>query len=599
MRTFVYDALGRLRSATNPESKTITYTYDGNGNVRTRISATGSVTMTYDHQNRVLSKTYGGTYGAVTPGVTYRYDGKAIAGSTGLCSGGGSAGPYGAGRLSMMQSGRGSSPVSSTSYVYDSLGRVSLSVQTMAGTPALPFQYTYNALDEVTQETYPTGRTVVTGYDNAGRLLNVNNAFTSTTYAGSAWYAANGAMSSLTLETNVTEATTFNSRFQPTQIQAGMMTLGYGYGTSNNNGNVQTATVTWAGNGTLNQYFVYDPMNRLLGALENPGSAPASAFAASFTCPAATGWCQQYGYPDVFGNRKVEAESSSLGALANVPTSFDPATNQNRGGNWTAGSYDDSGNVLSDGQTTYTYDAENRQVTGGGAVYVYDGDGRRVKKTAGGITSVYAYDAFGNLAVEYTSQVLVTETKYLTADALGSTRLVTNGSGTVQECRDYLPFGERLTVGRPGCATGDVVRQQFTGKERDSETDLDYFGARYMSSAQGRVTSVDPVFATASLFTPQSWNGYSYALNNPLKYVDRDGDFPINLITGAVGALPGAAVGAAGEYVNQLSESGQVTSGARIWTAAGGGALAGGIAGFTLGIGRVLARQRVRWRLGS
>ena len=96
----------------------------------------------------------------------------------------------------------------------------------------------------------------MTDYDNAGRLSSVRNAFTSTTYAGSAGYAPNGAMSSLTLETGNTETTTFNSRFQPTQIQAGMMTLGYGYGitnngTSNNNGNVQSAAVTWSGSGTL------------------------------------------------------------------------------------------------------------------------------------------------------------------------------------------------------------------------------------------------------------------------------------------------------------------------------------------------------------
>ena len=178
-------------------------------------------------QNRVTTKVYGGTYRAVTPGVTYGYDGKVIAGSTGLCSAGGAAVPFATGRLSMVRSGPGSSPVSSTSYAHDSLGRVVLSVQTIAGVPSLPFRYTYNALDEVTQETYPTGRTVVTDYDNAGRLFSVKNAFTSTIYGGSAGYAANGAMSSLTLETGNTETTTFNSRFQVTGFNAGLMALGY------------------------------------------------------------------------------------------------------------------------------------------------------------------------------------------------------------------------------------------------------------------------------------------------------------------------------------------------------------------------------------
>lgn len=69
----------------------------------------------------------------------------------------------------------------------------------------------------------------------------------------------------------------------------------------------------------------------------------------------------------------------------------------------------------------------------------------------------------------------------------------------------------------------DGVRQQFTGKERDNESGLDYFGSRYYSSAQGRFTSVDPENAGADPEDPQSWNGYAYARNNPLKYTDSDG----------------------------------------------------------------------------
>jgi RHS repeat-associated protein len=66
--------------------------------------------------------------------------------------------------------------------------------------------------------------------------------------------------------------------------------------------------------------------------------------------------------------------------------------------------------------------------------------------------------------------------------------------------------------------------QQFTGKERDAETGLDWFGTRYLSSAQGRFTSPDKPFADQTPFDPQSWNLYSYTRNNPLKYVDRTGE---------------------------------------------------------------------------
>ncbi len=58
---------------------------------------------------------------------------------------------------------------------------------------------------------------------------------------------------------------------------------------------------------------------------------------------------------------------------------------------------------------------------------------------------------------------------------------------------------------------------KFTGKEPDQETGLDYFEARYMSAAQGRFMSPDPENAGAVAGNPQSWNAYSYVVNNPLK----------------------------------------------------------------------------------
>jgi RHS repeat-associated protein len=64
---------------------------------------------------------------------------------------------------------------------------------------------------------------------------------------------------------------------------------------------------------------------------------------------------------------------------------------------------------------------------------------------------------------------------------------------------------------------------QFTGKERDSETGLDWFDVRYLSSAQGRFTSPDLPFADQRLDDPQSWNLYSYGRNNPLRNIDPSG----------------------------------------------------------------------------
>ncbi len=143
---------------------------------------------------------------------------------------------------------------------------------------------------------------------------------------------------------------------------------------------------------------------------------------------------------------------------------------------------------------------------------------------------------------------LYREAYWLVGDHLGTPRMVVNKSGTLAGVKrhDYLPFGEELGLisGRTqamGYSAIDNVRQKFTQKERDNETGLDYFLARYYSSTQGRFTSPDeftggpdelytfvddaadnPTFY-ADVTNPQSLNKYHYVLNNPTRYTDDDG----------------------------------------------------------------------------
>jgi RHS repeat-associated protein len=127
-------------------------------------------------------------------------------------------------------------------------------------------------------------------------------------------------------------------------------------------------------------------------------------------------------------------------------------------------------------------------------------------------------------------------TEYYHLDALGSVRAVTSQSGAVVERHDYLPYGEEW------CATGVCESTtagqplRFTAKERDAETGLDYFGARYYGSRIGRFTTTDPVYTwQENLVDPQRWNRYAYARNNPLRYVDPDGKAVL-----AASAMPSA-----------------------------------------------------------
>lgn len=91
-----------------------------------------------------------------------------------------------------------------------------------------------------------------------------------------------------------------------------------------------------------------------------------------------------------------------------------------------------------------------------------------------------------------------------------------------------LPFGEEVAAnvgGRSGIQgyNGDNTRQKFTTYERDKESGLDYAQARYHNSNFGRFTSPDPLLASGKPTVPQSWNRYSYCLNNPLALVDPTG----------------------------------------------------------------------------
>ena len=121
---------------------------------------------------------------------------------------------------------------------------------------------------------------------------------------------------------------------------------------------------------------------------------------------------------------------------------------------------------------------------------------------------------------------------WLVTDHLGTPRMIVDQTGSLAGVsrHDYLPFGEELGAGVGGRTTaqgytGDSVRQKFTQKERDNETGLDFFNARYFSSTQGRLTSPDPLyFQMMMAIDPQRFNLYAYTRNNPLKFVDPSGE---------------------------------------------------------------------------
>lgn len=379
-RSFVYDSLSRLTRSSQPESGTILYGYDANGNLTNRTDARGVVTdIQYDALNRPRSRTFSDG----TASVGMAYDDPAVS--------------YSIGRLSHAEAGMTRSEYRQ----YDATGRPLALAQVIAGDEYL-VAYSYNRAGMIVAETYPTGRVALPRYDAAGRVTGLltekaGEPRVSVVIPGTVTYAAHGGVTAQQLGNGKWERAEFNPRLQVSRIGVGhaqngfqALDLRYDYGGTENNGNVRSQTIG-AGSATFSQEYQYDGLNRLWTAVDSGG------------------WSQTYGY-DRYGNRWLVPGSSCPGNCSGTPqseTSFDSASNRI---SIPGVSYDLAGNLRVDwlGRTA-EYDAENRQVSyqggGNGAAYSYDSAGRRVRKVeTDGTTTTYIYDASGQLIVELSSR---------------------------------------------------------------------------------------------------------------------------------------------------------------------------------------------------
>ncbi len=142
-----------------------------------------------------------------------------------------------------------------------------------------------------------------------------------------------------------------------------------------------------------------------------------------------------------------------------------------------------------------------------------------------------AYGAAVDLSASFaTDASFGPATHYYLADHLGTTQMELSAGGWPVWQGYFSPYGKELlqadAIGNQS-ADGTSMRYKFTGKERDTESGLDYFGARYYGSSMGRFMSPDPSgLMYADPTNPQSLNLYSYALNNPLRLFDPTGLTP-------------------------------------------------------------------------
>jgi RHS repeat-associated protein len=545
-RYFKYDSLSRLTFECQVEQAAPYTTTDfvaGNNLWSRKIiyDAQGLVTDTYDARqihthleydglNRVIGMTYTGeTSPNQTPAVTYTYDQA-------------HSGYYNTDRLTQVATAAtANAPATAQMYDYDKMGRVKSHTQSV-GTKTYTIGYSYNTAGWLTSEIYASGKIVSYTYDEAARLSGVRdttNQQSPKTYLNNLSYAPHGGMTGATLGNGAIEAVAYNNRLQPTSLSLIkdsniLQKYEYKYGQVDQN----TGTVDETKNngqiariegfiGTTRQWqqrFNYESLGRLSTAGEYRGDTLALTYQSNYSF-------------DRFNNRyqKQAQNSQSLSYIPVEDTDINPSTNQLTSNT----TYDNAGNVTVDQKfrgRQYKYDANgsvwkssNIDNTGE-ATSVYDALGQRVQTTAYGNTKTMVYDVFGRMVAEYDTQPQTGTggTKFLMNDVQGSTRVVTDGGGSVIARRDYQAFGGEVgaNVGlrTPGQKydINDSTRHRYALTERDA-TGLDHTWWRKYDSSSGRWTSPDPYKGSMSVNDPQSFNRYSYVENDPVNFVDPSG----------------------------------------------------------------------------
>jgi RHS repeat-associated protein len=531
-RSFAYDSLSRLTNSTNPESGTITYTYNNDSVVLSKTDARG-ITTNYDPSDGhidALHRVTKVTYSNGEPSIFFGYDGVATTG----CTPPALTINNGVGRRTSMCDAAGAE-----AWSYDITSGVGWKTTDVRITNSVSKTSIYqnNLAGSTKTLAYPSGRTVTYTNNAAGQPVSaVDNSNVS--YASAALYAPTGSLSSLTNGSSIVSTFYYNTRLQPCRISVkssgsapgsctdtanigNVLDFNYNFslGTANN-GNV--TSIANNRDTTRSQSFTYDALNRIAAAQTS----------STFSTSPQHCWGESFTY-DAWGNLlTIGGATGYTGCSQESGFNF---TNLTTTKNQISGyGYDAAGNMTSvPGIATYTYNAENQLVTTAGVTYTYDGDGKRVQKSSGklywygmGSDPITESDASGNITNEYIFFVDKRIAKrdstgnvdYYFADHLGTARVVTNSAGTVLDDSDFYAFGgERAYLSSSG------NNYKFTSKERDSESGNDDFEARYYGSNFGRFISPDAPLVGQYVSEPQSWNAYGYVRGNPTNATDPDG----------------------------------------------------------------------------
>ncbi|HEY3039666.1 MAG TPA: RHS repeat-associated core domain-containing protein [Pyrinomonadaceae bacterium] len=487
--SYEYDKLNRITKRTLPLGMFETYAYNAVGSLTSKTDFNGKLTAySYDTLNRPTSKTPPSTSGEQAVTFTYKPTGK---------------------RATM------SDASGATTYTYDSRDRL-----TTKATPQGALIYTYDAAGNVlsVRSSNVSGTSVDYTYDALNRLASVTDNHLS---AGTNTYSydlndnligevsANGVQSTLAFDAvdNLTSLTVSKS---------GTTLAGFAYTLSPTG---QRRSVVESNGRSVS--YSYDALLRLTNESIAGDANPASNGAINYSL-------------DAVGNRL--ARTSTLSALPSTSSTYDANDRL------ASDSYDASGNTTSASGNAYAYNFENRikSVNSGAVTITYDGDGNRVAKTTGGVTTKYLVDELnptgyaqvleevtgGAVQRRYTyGNSLVSQNQLVAgdwaasfygADAHGSTRLLTDVTGSITDAYTYDAFGN--LIAQAGATPNSYL---YNAEQFEGDLGSYYLRERHYQPQSGRFLTRDPF--SGFINEPRTLHKYGYVGADPVNLIDPSG----------------------------------------------------------------------------
>jgi len=561
---YVYDDFDRLVKITYPPATAgatqlfETLTYDAAGNVTQRTDTAGRVTGNiFDNLNRVTNTT-----DADHKTTSFEYD--ALSRMTALVDALGQRYRFNYDAVGQLKHIRRGAAVMSftydavgnrrhrtdyngalTTYDYDALNRL----KTVDYPDATVVAYTYDKLSRLQTATNKNG-TVNFDYNKMNRLTGVTDVFGQLLGYN---YDNNGNRTKLNINNTLIETYRYDAVNRLTKIlDATGAAFTFDYDATNG------LTQKKAPNGVKTTYQ-YDGLDRLTRMLDTKGATTVADHQYQFN---AASQITQIAEPTNAGNYSYDAldrltaaaytnalqtsESYTYDSVGNRTSShlspsygYQPF-NRLAGTSSASYTYDTNGNLISktdaSGTVQYIWDFENRltQVTlsnGSTVSYKYDALGRRIKRiSSAGVSTNFVYDGqdvvkdlnsdgstvdyINGLGIDQKlrltdSRLTATGPLYFLQDHLGSTTTLTNSLGNSVAQITYDSFGN---------STGNSsTRYDYTGRERDTDTGLMYYRARWYDPQLGRFISEDPIGLAGGI------NQFGYVGNNPRNATDPSG----------------------------------------------------------------------------